>query len=72
MYILKVDVEYPKKLHKKHNKLPFFAERMNIGKVKKIKNLNQAFQAFQHGLQLKMVHQIPFGTKGYIRFEQNY
>ena len=28
--------EYPKELHKKHNELSFSAERMKIGKVKKL------------------------------------
>jgi hypothetical protein len=40
-YVLEVDVEYPKNLHKKHNELPFLVERMKIGKVEKlIPNLN--------------------------------
>ena len=74
-YILKVDVEYPKGLHKNHNELPFLAERMKIGKVEKlvpnlkdkktyvvhIKSLNQALK---HGLKLKNVHRV-------IRFEQS-
>ena len=29
-YLLEVDVEYPKELHKNHNELPFLAERMKI------------------------------------------
>ena len=35
-YLLEVDVEYPKNMHKNHNELPFLAERMKIGKVKKV------------------------------------
>ena len=35
-YILEVDVEYPKELHKNHNELPFLAERMKIVKVEKL------------------------------------
>ena len=35
-YLLEVDVEYPKNTHKNHNELPFLAERMKIGKVKKV------------------------------------
>ena len=31
-YILEVDVEYPRELHENHNKLPFLAERMKIGR----------------------------------------
>ena len=41
-YILEVDVEYPKELHKSHNELPFLPERMKIGKVEKlVPNLNK-------------------------------
>ena len=68
-YILEVDVECPKELHKNHNELLFLAERMKIGKVQKlvpylkdkktyvvhIKSLNQALK---HGLILKMVHRV--------------
>ena len=74
-YILEVDVEYPKELHKNHNELPFLADRLKIGKVEKlvpnlkdkktyvvrIKSLNQALK---HGLILKKVHRV-------IRFEQS-
>ena len=31
-YLLEVDVEYPRELHENHNKLPFLAERMKIGR----------------------------------------
>lgn len=62
-YILEAHVEYPKELHKKHNKLPYLGERIKIGKVKNlvpnfrdkntcvvhIKNLNEALK---HGLKL--------------------
>ena len=74
-YILQVDVEYSKELHKNHNELPFLADRLKIGKVEKlvpnpkdkktyvvrIKSLNQALK---HGLILKKVHRV-------IRFEQS-
>ena len=74
-YILEVDVEYPKELHKNHNELPFLAERMKIGKVEKLvpnlkdektylvqsKSLNEALK---HGLKLKKIHRV-------IRFEQS-
>ena len=54
-------------MQKKHNELPFLAERMEIGKAEKfvanikdkklyvshIKNLNQTLN---HGLKSKMVH----------------
>ena len=35
-YILEVDVEYPKNLHKLHNNLPFLPERMKINKSNKL------------------------------------
>lgn len=34
---LEADVEYPKELHKKHDKLPFLAERIKTGKVDNVK-----------------------------------
>ena len=34
-YFLKVDVEYPKSLHKLHSDLPFLPERMEINKCNK-------------------------------------
>ena len=33
---LKVDVQYPEKLHDLHNDLPFLPERMKIEKVEKL------------------------------------
>ena len=33
---LEVDVQYPENLHNLHNDLPFFPERMKIGKVEKL------------------------------------
>ena len=35
-YFLKVDVQYPKELHKRDNDLPFLPERRKIGNVKKL------------------------------------
>ena len=32
-YILEVDVDYPKELHKSHNELPFLPERMRMWKI---------------------------------------
>ena len=74
-YILEVDVEYPKEIHKEHNELSFLAERMKIGRVEKlvpnhkdkktyvvhIKSLNPALR---HDLKLKNVHRV-------IRFTQS-
>ena len=74
-YILEVDVEYPKELHKSHNELPFLPERMKIGKVEKlvpnfnkkkkyIVHIRMLDQALKHGLVLKKVHRA-------IKFEQS-
>ena len=74
-YVLEVDVDYPKVLHKKHNDLPFLPEKIKINKVEKligslthkrnyvvhIKKLNQALN---HGLKLKKVHRV-------VKFEQS-
>ena len=35
-YFLKVDVQYPEKIHELHNDLPFFPERMKIEKFEKL------------------------------------
>ena len=35
-YILEVDVDYPKKLHKNHSELPFLAGGMEMGKARKV------------------------------------
>ena len=35
-YILKVDVEYPKRVYNLHNDLPFLPERMKIKKCNKL------------------------------------
>ena len=65
-YLLEVDVEYPKELHKNHNELPFLSKRMKFGREEKlvtnlkdkkgyavqIKTLNQALK---HGLKSKIV-----------------
>ena len=65
-YLLEVDVEYPKELHKNHNVLPFLSKRMKFGREEKlvtnlkdkkgyavqIKTLNQALK---HGLKSKIV-----------------
>ena len=74
-YILEVDIEYPKNLHKEHNELPFLPERMKIGKVEKlvpnladkhkyVVHIKALDQALKHGLVLKKVHRA-------IEFEQS-
>ena len=35
-YFLKVDVQYPEKLHELHKDLPFLPERMKLEKVEKL------------------------------------
>ena len=35
-YLLEVDVEYPKKMHDKHNELLFSAERRKVRKIEKL------------------------------------
>ena len=68
-YILEVDVEYPKNLHKLHSDLPFLPERMKINKCTKLVNTIQdkekyvvhilaLKQALNHGLILKKVHRV--------------
>ena len=68
-YNLEVDVEYPRKLHKLHNDLPFLPERIKINKCTKLVcNLNDKEnypvhilvlkQALNHGLKLKKMHRV--------------
>ena len=63
-YVLEVDVEYPKQLHKEHNELPFLPEKMKLGKVEKLVcnlydkhrysiHIKALKQALEHGLILK-------------------
>ena len=35
-YIIEIDIEYPRELHKLHSNLPFFSERMKINKCNKL------------------------------------
>ena len=60
----KVDIKYPKRLHELHSDLPFFPERMEVNKCKKlVRNLsnkkkyvihvNSLKQALNHALKLK-------------------
>ena len=68
-YILEVDVEYPKNLHKLHSDLPFLSQWMEFNKCEKFvctvqdkKNyaihINALKQALNHGLILKKVHRV--------------
>ena len=74
-YFLKVDVKYPKNLHKLHSDLPFLPERKKIEKVKKfvctvqekekyVIHIRALKQALNHGLILERVHRgIQFNQK---------
>ena len=75
-YILEVDVEYPKDLHKLHSDLPFLPERMKINKCDKLVcnvrdkenyviHILALKQALNHGLKLTKVHSV-------IEFRQEY
>ena len=68
-YILDIDVEYPKTLHRVHSDLPFLPERMKINKCEKlvcnirskenyIIHMSSLKQALNHGLKLKKVHKV--------------
>ena len=68
-YILEVDVEYPKNLHKLHSHLPFLPERMEIDKCSKLTctmqnkenyviHIRALKQALNNGLILKKVHSV--------------
>ena len=68
-YILEVDVEYPKNLHKLHSDLPFLPERKKIKKCNKlvctvqdkenyVVHIRALKQALNHGLILKKVHKV--------------
>ena len=68
-YILEVDVEYPKNLHKLHSNLPFLPERMKINKCSKfvctvqnkeyyVIHIRALKQALNNGLSLKKVHRV--------------
>ena len=68
-YILEVDVEYPKDLHKLHSDLPFLPERMKINKCDKLVcnvrdkenyviHILALKQALNHGLKLSKVHRV--------------
>ena len=78
-YFLEIYLEYPEKLHKVHNDIPFLPERMKIEKVGKlvtilhdkteyvihIRNLKQALH---HGLILKNFHRvIKFNQKAWLK-----
>ena len=79
IYILKVDVEYPKNLHDFYSDLTFLSERMKINKCSKLvcnlhdKNnyvvhIRSLKQALAHGLILKKIHRvIQFNEKTWLK-----
>ena len=78
-YILKVDVEFRKNLHKLHSDLPFLSERMKINKCSKftctmqnqenyVIHIRALKQALNNGLILKKVHRvIKFNQEGWLK-----
>ena len=72
-YILKVDVKYPKELHKPHNDLPFLPERKKLATVEKLvtslENKSECYshknlkEALNHGLVLKKFIRLLFLIK---------
>ena len=68
-YILEVDAEYPKDLHKLYSDLPFLQQRRKIGKIEKliccledkenyVTHIVALKQALNHGLKLSKVHRV--------------
>ena len=69
VYILEVDVKYPKRLHELHSDLPFLSEQMEVNKCNKlvctlfnkkkyVAHINALKQALNHGLKLKRIHRV--------------
>ena len=78
-YILEIDVEYPKNLHKLHSDLPFLPERIIINRCRKlvcnvqdkenyIVHIRALKQALNQRLILKKVHRVTqFNQKGWLK-----
>ena len=78
-YILEVDVDYPRKLHKLHSDMPFLPEKMKIDKTQKlvcnlrdkkkcVVHISILKQALNHGSKLKKVHRvIEFNQKAWLK-----
>ena len=79
VYILEVDVKYPKELHDLHSDLPFLPERMEINKCKKlvcnlydkrkyVAHINSLKQALNYGLKLEKIYRIiEFNQKAWLK-----
>ena len=78
-YFLEGGVQYPEKLHKPHNDLPFLAEKIKNEKDKKLLtnlhdkteyviHMRNSKQALNHRLVLKKVHKmINFNNKAWLK-----
>ena len=72
---LKVDIQYPEKLHKHHNDLPFLPERMKMEKVEKfVTNLHDKTEyVIQHVRKHRNVKLVITETRrNYLVSEPNY
>ena len=79
VYILEVDVKYPKRLHELHSDLPFLSERMEVNKCKKlvcnlfnkkkyVVHINGLKQSLINGLKLKKIHrEIEFNQEAWLK-----
>ena len=74
-YFIEVDVQYPEKLHERHNNLPFLPERIKIEKVEKlVSNLHNKNECVTHIRNLKQVlnHRLVLkNVNSVIKFNQN-
>ncbi|XP_057310567.1 uncharacterized protein LOC130648531 [Hydractinia symbiolongicarpus] len=78
-YILEVDINYPEKLHDKHNELPFLPERKVVHRVEKlipnlehkqryVVHIRALHQALNHRLELKKVYRVfQFNQKPWLK-----
>ena len=68
-YFVEVDIQYPDKLHERHNDFPFLPERIKLEKVERfganlhnkieyVMNIKNLKQILHHGLILKKVHRV--------------
>ena len=73
-YILEVDADYPKDLHKLYSDLPFLPQRRKTGKIEKliccledkesyVTHIVALKQALNHGLKLSKVHRVIESTQ---------
>ena len=66
-YFLEIYLEYPEKLHKVHNDIPFLPERMKIEKVEKlVTNLHDKTEYIIHIRNLKQALNLELILKKFI------